>query len=74
MSDFEVFRKIFEEELAHVIKAKSDEAAKTVPDWEKEARADAEHIARMNRILYEAHKDAGFTSEESFALVVAQNN
>lgn len=33
-----------------------------------EAKKEAAHIAEMNRILYEAHIEAGFTKNEALAL------
>lgn len=43
-------------------------------DFFASAKKEAAEIAQLNRILYEAHIEAGFTSEEALALVVAQNN
>lgn len=52
-----------------------DEPKKDVKhDIFAKAEKEAAEIAKMNRILYEAHIEAGFTSEEALALVVAQNN
>ena len=44
-----------------------------------ESKKEAAEIANLNRILYNAHIEVGFTAEESLALVVAsltvaQNN
>ena len=36
-----------------------------------EAKQEAEHIAELNKILYEAHICAGFTGAEALALTVA---
>lgn len=57
----------------HVVEIKSDES-KDEPkkvDLFAEAKKEAEEIAELNKILYEAHICAGFTSAEALALTVA---
>ena len=40
-------------------------------DFFAEAKKEAAEVAQLNKILYEAHVCAGFTSEEALALTVA---
>ena len=49
---------------------KTAEPKKT--DLIAEAKQEAMKMAQLNRILYEAHINAGFTKEEALALTIAQ--
>ena len=58
----------------HVVQIGDEPKKDAKSDFLAEAKKEAAEIAQLNRILYEAHIEAGFTSEEALALVVAQNN
>lgn len=58
----------------HVVQMGTEPKEIEKPDFFASAKKEAAEIARLNKILYEAHIEAGFTSEEALALVVAQNN
>lgn len=69
-----LLEKAVKEGKVHVVQI-GDEPKKDVEsDFIAEAKKEAAEIAQLNKILYEAHIEAGFTSEEALALVVAQNN
>lgn len=66
--------KAVKEGKVHVVQIGDEPEKNAKPDFFEEAKKEATEIAQLNRILYEAHIEAGFTSEEALALVVAQNN
>ena len=69
-----LLEKAVKEGKVHVVQVDNEPKKDAKPDFIAEAKKEADEIAQLNRILYEAHIKAGFTSEEALALVVAQNN
>jgi hypothetical protein len=69
----DIFEKAKEEGVEiHVIHMGEEPKGEAKPKDElAEAKKEAEHIAELNKILYEAHICAGFTGEEALALTVA---
>lgn len=63
-----LLEKAVKEGKVHVVQM--DELMKEA-DEIAEAKKEAAEIAQLNRILYEAHIEAGFTSEEAISLVTA---
>lgn len=51
----------------HVVHVNSDEPKDEYADVKEEAK----EIAELNKILYEAHIEVGFTSEEALELTMA---
>lgn len=60
-----------EEGNVHVVQIGDKPKKNDEPDIFAEAKKEAAELAKVNRILYEAHVHAGFTSEEAIALTVA---
>ena len=69
-----LLEKAAKEGKVHVVQIGDEPNKDAKPDFIAEAKKEAAEIAQLNRILYEAHIEAGFTSEEALALVVAQTN
>lgn len=69
-----LLEKAVKEGKVHVVQIGDEPKKDEKSDFFAEAKKEAAEIAHLNRILYEAHIEAGFTSEEALALVVAQNN
>ena len=65
--------KAFEEGNVHFVEVNvdADETVEFVPDPFEEAKREAEHIAKLNRILYEAHVKVGFDVCDALELTVA---
>lgn len=56
-------------------KGNHEESCDSKPvDKMKDAKEEAAEIAELNRILYEAHINAGFTTEEALAMTIAAMN
>ena len=55
----------------HVVQVNDESKTDDEPDSMAKAKKEAAEIAELNKILYEAHIYAGFTSEEALALTVA---
>ena len=77
----EVLKKIFKaledgDAEVKVIKIeKPDGTGEPKPvDKMEDAKKEAAEIAELNRILYEAHINAGFTTEEALAMTIAAMN
>ena len=73
----EFLKMLFEaakEGKVQVIQIGTEPKTKEPVDIYAEAKKEAAEIAELNRILYEAHINAGFTGAEALALVAAQNN
>ena len=75
MDEFmKMFEKVVKEGKVRVVQIGDEPKKDAKSSFMAEAKKEAAEIAQLNRILYEAHIEAGFTSEEALALVVAQNN
>ena len=69
-----LFDKAVREGRVQVIKTDDESKNCEPPDSLASAKKEAAEIAKLNRILYESHIEAVFTSEEALALVTAHNN
>lgn len=69
-----LLEKVVKEGKVHVVQIGDEPKKDAKSDFFAEVKKEAAELAQLNRILYEAHIEAGFTSEEALALVVAQNN
>ena len=77
----EILKMIFKDAEKHGMKVhviKEDDSEKEMNrkpvDEYKEAIDEAAKIAKLNRILYEAHIKYGFTSEQALAMTIATLN
>lgn len=68
-----LIEKAIKEGKVHVVEITDEPES----EWEvevdplAEVKEEISEIAQMNRIIYEAHINAGFTSEEALALTIA---
>lgn len=66
-----LLEKAVKEGKVHVVQVGDEPKKNTETDSLVEAKKEAAELAKLNRILYEAHVCEGFTSEEALALTVA---
>lgn len=66
-----LLEKAAKEGTVHVIHVNDEPKVDETSDFFAGAKKEADEIAQLNKILYEAHVCAGFTGEEALALTVA---